>query len=162
MANLDFISYPIGQYITNNVRFAEGIARVPRIYAVNYFLKDAQGRFLTSKMAKKVWLQWAERRVHNEVDAHRTPLGFIPIYDDLKGLFQELLQEDFSRDLYEELFKFRVDPWIAKLKRAITFYKRVAPDCPDRYYGIWKSTIARLENVKGKYGPFVAPGAYRE
>ena len=27
MANLDFISYPIGQYISNNVRFAEGMKR---------------------------------------------------------------------------------------------------------------------------------------
>jgi len=109
-----------------------------------------------------VWLQWAERRIHDEVDAYRTPLGFIPIYEDLKELFSDLLQENFSSELYQELFKFRVDPWIAKLKRAINFFERVAPDCPDRYYGIWRSTIDKLEDVKGKYGPFVAPGAYRE
>lgn len=162
MANLDFISYPIGQYITNNVKFVEGIKQVPRIYAVNYFLKGATGKFLTSKLAKKVWLQWAERRIHDEVDAYRTPLGFIPVYDDLKELFSDLLQEDFSLELYQELFKFRVDPWIAKLNRAIRFFERVAPDCPDRYYGIWRSTIEKLEDVKRKYGPFVAPGAYRE
>jgi phosphoenolpyruvate carboxykinase (GTP) len=162
MANLDFISYPIGQYITNNVRFAEGIKQVPRIYAVNYFLRDARGRFLTTKLAKKVWLQWAERRIHDEVDAHRTPLGFIPVYEDLKALFHEFFQEDFSLELYRELFKFRVDPWIAKLSRAISFYERTAPDCPEKYYGIWKSTIEKLNEVKRKYGPIVPPGDYKE
>ena len=88
------------------------------------------------------------------MDAYRTPLGYIPVYEDLKELFREYLHEEFSRDLYEELFKFRVDPWIAKIGRAITFYKRVAPDCPERYYRIWKSTIGRLEEVKQQIRSF--------
>lgn len=160
MANLDFISYPIGQYITNNIRFVSGIKQVPRIYAVNYFLRGADGAFLTGKLAKKVWLHWAERRIHGEADAYRTPLGFIPMYDDLKLLFRELLEEDFSKDMYEELFKFRVDAWIAKITRAIAFYKKTAPDCPEKYYEIWNATIEKLRDIKGKYGPFIRPGVY--
>lgn len=162
MANLDFISYPIGQYIANNVRFVEGLRRVPRIYTVNYFLKDERGGFLTGKLAKKVWLHWAERRIYGEVDAYRTPLGFIPIYDDLKSMFRELLGEDFSKELYQELFKFRVDAWIAKISRAIRFFERTAPDCPERYYEIWRSTMEKLRDLKGEYGPFLLPGVYRE
>ncbi|MFZ2447146.1 MAG: phosphoenolpyruvate carboxykinase (GTP) [Syntrophobacteraceae bacterium] len=162
MANLDFISYPIGQYITNNIRFVDGLKEVPRIYAVNYFLKDAKGKFLTGKLDKKVWLHWAERRIHNELDAFRTPLGFIPIYEDLREMFSEILGQDFPILLYEELFKFRIDAWAAKISRAIRFYKRTAPDCPDEYYRVWKSTIDRLQGLKGKYGPFIMPGAYTE
>ncbi len=162
MANLDFISYPIGQYITNNIRFVEGMRQVPRIYAVNYFLRGENGKFLTSKLAKKVWLQWAERRVHNEVDAYRTPLGLIPIYDDLKGLFKKFLNEEFSRELYEELFKFRIDPWIAKISRAIRFYDRTAPDCPARYYDMWHATVEKLQEIRKEYGPSIAPGKYKE
>jgi phosphoenolpyruvate carboxykinase (GTP) len=162
MANLDFISYPIGEYIRNNIRFVEGIKEVPRIYAVNYFLKDGKGNFLTNKLAKKVWLHWAEQRIHNEVDAYRTPLGLIPKHEDLKVLFHEIFGEDFSRELYEELFKFRIDAWTAKISRAIDFYKRTAPDCPEEYVEIWKSTVQKLQGLKGKYGPFIAPGAYKE
>ncbi len=160
MANLDFISYPIGAYIRNNIKFVEGIKEVPRIFTVNYFLKDEKGNFLTHKLAKKVWLHWAERRIHNEVDAYRTPLGFIPKYEDLKSLFLEIFQEDFSTELYRQLFKFRIDPWIAKLARAISFYQRTAPDCPEEYYGIWKSTLEELQHLKLKFGPFIEPGAW--
>jgi phosphoenolpyruvate carboxykinase (GTP) len=161
MANLDFISYPIGAYIGNNIRFVEGMKQVPRIYAVNYFLKDGQGNFLTHKLAKKVWLHWAEQRIHNEVDAYRTPLGFIPKHEDLKALFQQIFQEDFPKELYQELFKFRIDAWAAKISRAIRFYKRTAPDCPEEYYGIWRSTIEKLQDLRRKFGPFIAPGAYK-
>lgn len=160
MANLDFISYPIGEYIANNIKFGKSVKQVPRIYAVNYFLRGDKGQFLTSKLAKKVWLHWAERRIHGEAEAYRTPLGLIPMYDDLKEMFRDLLQEDFSKELYEELFKFRVDAWIAKITRAIAFYKKTAPDCPEKYYGVWQATIDLLKGVKEKYGPFIRPGDY--
>jgi phosphoenolpyruvate carboxykinase (GTP) len=162
MANLDFISYPIGEYIRNNIQFVEGIKQVPRIYAVNYFLRDENGHFLTHKLAKKVWLHWAEQRIYNEVDAYRTPLGFIPKYEDLKSLFHEIFGEDFSKELYQELFKFRIDAWTAKISRAVRFYKRIAPDCPEEYYGIWRSTIKKLQDLRHQFGPFIQPGAYKE
>jgi len=160
MANLDFISYPIGAYIRNNIQFAEGVKEVPRIFTVNYFLRGAKGNFLTHKLAKKVWLHWAERRIHNEADAYRTPLGFIPKHEDLKSLYHEIFQEDFPVELYRELFKFRIDAWIAKISRAVNFYKRTAPDCPEEYYGIWRSTIEKLQELRRAFGPFIEPGAY--
>lgn len=162
MANLDFISYPIGQYFMNNIRFIEGVKNVPRIYTVNYFLKGSDGRFLTDKMAKKVWLHWAERRIHHEVGAYRTPLGFIPKYEDLHEMFHEYLQQHFPQELYRELFKFRIDAWVAKLKRAIRFYEKTAPDCPYQFFVEWKGTIDRLERAKARYGPFIEPGMYQE
>jgi len=161
MANLDFISYPIGAYIKNNIQFVEGVKDVPRIFTVNYFLKDSKGNFLTHKLAKKVWLHWAEKRIHNEADAYMTPLGFIPKHEDLKFLFQEIFQEDFPVELYRELFKFRIDAWIAKISRAVNFYKRTAPDCPEEYYEIWRSTIEKLHELKRSFGPFIEPGAYK-
>ncbi len=162
MANLDFISYPIGQYFTNNIRFVEGIKKVPPIYTVNYFLKDKDGRFLTGKMAKRVWLHWAELRIHGEVGAHRSPLGYIPRCEDLQPLFRHYLDEDFSKELYLELFKFRIDPWVAKLTRAIQFYEKTAPDCPEKFFAVWKAAIEKLKQAKSKYGPFIEPGTYQE
>jgi phosphoenolpyruvate carboxykinase (GTP) len=146
----------------NNIRFVEGIKKVPRIYTVNYFLKDKDGRFLTGKLAKRVWLQWAELRIHGEVDAYRSPMGYIPRYEDLKPLFREYLDEDFSKELYLELFKLRIDPWVAKLTRAIQFYNKTAPDCPEQFFTVWKATIDKLQRAKTKHGPFIEPGTYKE
>ena len=162
MANLDFISYPIGQYFKNNIRFVQGIKKIPRIFTVNYFLRDKDGRFLTSKLAKKVWLHWAELRVHGEVGAYRSPLGYIPRYEDLKPMFREYLDEDFSKELYLELFQFRIDPWVAKLTRAIYFYENTAPDCPETFFAAWKAAIEKLRQAKTIYGPFIEPGTYQD
>jgi len=51
---------------------------------------------------------------------------------------------------------------VANVQRAIDFYKRTAPDCPEEYLEIWKATVQKLQGLKGKYGPFIAPGAYKE
>jgi phosphoenolpyruvate carboxykinase (GTP) len=162
MANLDFISYPIGQYFMNNIRFVEGIKKVPPIFTVNYFLRGKDGQFLTSKLAKKVWLRWAELRVHGEVETYPTPLGFIPRYEDLQPMFRNYLGEEFSKELYVELFKFRIDPWVAKLTRAIHFYEKTAPDCPELFLSTWKATIEKLQQLKSEYGPSIEPGTYRK
>jgi hypothetical protein len=84
------------------------------------------------------------------------------MYEDLKSLFREIFQEDFSRELYRELFKFRIDPWIAKISRAISFYERTAPDCSEEYYGMWRSTVEKLKELKRKFGPCIEPGAYEQ
>ncbi|WP_243679056.1 phosphoenolpyruvate carboxykinase domain-containing protein [Vulcanisaeta distributa] len=62
MANLDFLSVDLGIYIANYLKFGEGLTKPPKIFGVNYFLRDEQGRFLNSKEDKRVWLQWMERR----------------------------------------------------------------------------------------------------
>ena len=76
MANLDFISYPIGQYIYEQhpVRGRNQEGSRPSSPSIT-FSKIKDGQFLTSKMAKKVWLHWAERRVHGEVGALPNPFG---------------------------------------------------------------------------------------
>ena len=78
------------------------------------------------------------------------------------AMFQEYLDEDFPRELYLELFKFRIDPWIRKLNRAIDFYKKSAPDCPERFFAIWRGNMEKLERSKARYGRFIEPGRYQE
>jgi len=80
MANLDFVSVPFKTYIENHLKFADGLKEVPKIYATNYFLKDESGNYLNSKLDKKVWILWAEGRVHHEFEAIKTPVGRIPKY----------------------------------------------------------------------------------
>ena len=160
MANLDFISYPIGQYVLNNIRFADGLAAVPRIYAVNYFLKDANGDFCTHKLAKKVWLHWAELRCHDEADVLRTPTGLIPRYEDLRALFGEIFGEDYTAEEYRYQFSFRCDAWLAKLDRAKTWFKGNVPDCPELLPERWDAAIELITAARAKYGALIAPGDY--
>jgi phosphoenolpyruvate carboxykinase (GTP) len=160
MANLDFISYSVAKYVMNNINFVKGIRKIPQIFAVNYFLRAPDNNFCTSKMAKKVWLHWAEARVHNEVDAWRTPTGLIPKYDDLKPLFKSLLSENYSPNDYQYQFSFRCDAWLSKLRRSIEFFQKNCPRTPERVYQSWQITQERIQAAKQKYGATIPPGKY--
>ncbi|MBN1947221.1 MAG: phosphoenolpyruvate carboxykinase (GTP), partial [Bradymonadales bacterium] len=160
MANLDFISYPLGAYTINNIEFGESVRNPPRIFSTNYFMLGPDGKFMTSKLAKKVWLHWAEGRIHGEYEAHDTPTGKIPRYMDLKRLFEKYLDDDFSRADYDYLFTFRCTRWIEKLERTKAFYAKMDPDTPPDLFAYWDDAIARIRSARDTFGNEIKPGAY--
>ena len=161
MANLDFVSYPIGEYTDNNVKFVNGMKEIPRIFSTNYFLRDKDGEFCNSKLAKKVWLHWAEGRIHGEYEALDTPTGKIPLYKDVKELFKKFLDEEYTEDEYTYQFTFRCNNWIAKLERSKEFYKKMDANTPGYIYKKWDDTIAKIKEAKAKYGDLIEPGKYK-
>jgi phosphoenolpyruvate carboxykinase (GTP) len=122
MSNLDFLSIPVGQYIANNIAFGKGLKNPPRIFSVNYFLKDDAGNFLNEKTDKAVWLKWMELRSHGEVDAIQTPTGFMPQYEDLKKLFKETLDRDYTKEAYTKQFTVRIPEGLAKIERVTEYF----------------------------------------
>lgn len=160
MANLDFISYPVGQYITNNLNFVRDMKAVPRVFCVNYFLKT-DGEFCTGKLAKKVWLHWAEGRCHGDYAAHPTPTGQIPLFEDLRQLFAELLDLDYTEEEYEYQFSCRVQEWLAKIDRIVETYREQVPDAPALLYQRLDEQRQRLQEAARMHGDCVPPDAYR-
>ncbi len=160
MANLDFISYPIGKYVQNNLDFTKNMKEIPPIFAMNYFLRGEDGNFCTGKLAKRVWLHWAEMRTNGEVETYRTPTGLIPQYEDLKVLFKQLLDEDYTEAEYNYQFSFRCDAWLAKIERSTEYFKANVPTCPDIVYKTWAEAAARIKKAKEQYGGMIAPGKY--
>ena len=72
--------------------------RIRLLYlGVNYFLKDKEGNYLNDPKDKHVWVKWMELRVHNEVDAIKIPTGYIPKYEDLRKLFKQVREKDYSK-----------------------------------------------------------------
>nr|WP_321296966.1 phosphoenolpyruvate carboxykinase (GTP) [uncultured Sphaerochaeta sp.] len=161
MANMDFVSYPLGTYTMNNIKFGESVKQTPRIFSNNYFMRDEQGHFMTSKLAKKVWLHWADGRIHNEYEAYDTPTGKIPHYEDLKVLFKKHLDEEFSKEKYDYLFTFRCTKWIEKLERTKAYYQKMDPNTPKEIFDYWDATIARIAKARDTYGDLILPGTYK-
>lgn len=161
MANLDFVSYPLGEYSMNNIRFVDGLKETPKIFSTNYFLKDENGKFINPKTAKKVWLHWAEKRIHGELDGHETPTGIIPTYEDISALYKRYMGEEYPRDVYEYQFSFRCDKWIDKLERTKAFYKEMDPETPQALYEKWDAAIEKIKAAQASYGNVIKPGAYK-
>jgi len=160
MSNLDFISIPLGEYIKNNLNFASGLDKPPLIFGVNYFLKDKDGNFLNEKTDKKVWLKWMELRVHKEVDALKTPTGFMPKYEDLKKLFKEVLGKYYSRENYIKQFTLRVPENLAKIERITQIYKTKVPDTPPILFKVLEEEKNRLNKAKEEHGDYISPDRF--
>ncbi|TET78242.1 MAG: phosphoenolpyruvate carboxykinase (GTP), partial [Candidatus Cloacimonadota bacterium] len=148
MSNLDFLSIPISKYIQVNLDFARDLKKVPLIFSVNYFLKDKAGNFLNEKTDKKIWYKWTELRVHNDVEAIDTPTGRIPKYEDLKVLFKEVLNKDYSVDDYNKQFMIRVPENLAKIERIKKIYETQVIDAPEILFETLEAQHQRLNEVQ--------------
>ncbi|MBN1405743.1 MAG: phosphoenolpyruvate carboxykinase (GTP) [Candidatus Omnitrophica bacterium] len=156
MANIDFLSIPMGRYIMNNINFVEGIENPPPVFFVNYFLKDKHGKFLTGMKDKHVWLKWMELRIHKDVGAIKTPTGYMPKYDDLKPLFRDILGREYKKEDYITQFTVRIPENLAKIERISKIYHKV-PDAPDILFKALAEQEKRLKQVEEKYGEYISP-----
>ena len=157
MSNLDFLSIPIGKYIQTNLDFAKELKTTPLIFSVNYFLKDKDGDFLNAKTDKKIWYKWAELRVHKEIDAVETPTGRIPKYEDLKRLFKDVLNKDYTIEEYNKQFMIRTPESLAKIERIKNIYETKVKDTPKILFEILEAQKQRIIEVQKKHGDYITP-----
>lgn len=150
MANIDFIVIPLADYIRNHLDFGKKLKYPPPFFSVNYFLKE-NGEFINSKLDKKIWLMWMEGRAHGEYDAIKTPVGYIPYYQDLKQLFAEILQKDFPQDKYVRLFSIRAARYLEKFERMEKLFSEEGP-LPEEMNLMLQKIRRDLAEVIKKYG----------
>lgn len=157
MSNLAFVSVPLGKYIQSNLDFGKDLEKAPAIFSVNYFLKNKEGEYLNTPLDKKVWILWAELRVNGDVEAIKTPTGFIPLYEDLAKLFKDNLGHDYTQAEYVEQFTVRIPELLAKIDRIETIYKETVADAPAVMYETFNLQRKRLEDAKAKHGEYISP-----
>jgi phosphoenolpyruvate carboxykinase (GTP) len=155
-AILDFISISVGKFTELHFKFAEKLKVKPKVFGVNYFLRDENGRYLAEKVDKKVWLKWMELRVHDDVGFIEIPTGRIPIYNDLLELFNKVLGKDYPEQLYEKEFTVRVPQHLAKIERIWKIYANI-PDTPELLFQILREERERLKKAEDRYGSYISP-----
>lgn len=155
MANLDFVTVPLGEYIGNHLKFGKTFAKAPTVYGTNYFLKNAEGKYTNSKLDKKVWILWADGRVNGEFGAIETPVGFIPLYEDLKKLFKDNLDYEYTEKEYVEQFSIRIDKYLEKMDRMYAVFSKI--NMPEEFTNEMNAQIDRLKKAQAKYGSVVTP-----
>jgi len=156
-SNLDFLSIPLGEYINNHLKFGKKVRNQPIIFAVNYFQQDENENYLTEKSAKRIWLQWMDLRIHGEAEAIKTPIGFIPLYEDIKNLFKEHLNQDYSHEDYVTQFTIRIPELIAKMERIEKIYRETVPDTPNELFTHLEEQKIRLKETQEKFGNYISP-----
>ena len=91
MAMLPFCGYNYGDYFAHwlSMKDRTDVANLPKIFFVNWFRRDEDGRFLWPGFGENARvLKWVFERVDGTVDAIDSPIGKLPVPDqlDLSGL----------------------------------------------------------------------------
>ncbi len=156
MSNMDFLSVLLGDYLTANLNFERALKEPPLIFSVNYFLRDKHGKFLNAMQDKRVWFKWIRLRAEQKAQALLTPTGLIPLYADLKMLFKQVLEREYSEQEYVEQFTLRIPENLAKIERIINIYQKLAKIPPCLFEEL-QAQVARLKDCRKKHGDYVNP-----
>ncbi len=108
MAMLAFCGYNIGDYFGHWLKMGKSVHHPPRIFRVNWFRKDADGKFIWPGFGENMRvLEWIVQRCHGLAQGIETPLGIIPRHEDMnwRGL------ERFAREQYEEIVRVDGVAW---------------------------------------------------
>ncbi|NWZ64248.1 PCKGC protein, partial [Acrocephalus arundinaceus] len=103
-----FFGYNFGKYLAHWLSMAHRpAAKLPRIFHVNWFRKDSQGKFLWPGFGENSRvLEWMFNRIEGKASAKPTAIGYIPTEAalNLKGLEDVNLTELFeiSKELWEK------------------------------------------------------------
>ena len=107
MAMLPFCGYHIGDYFRHWLVMGEKFGnKKPRIFHVNWFRKDGNGKFMWPGFGENLRvLAWIVGRCRGEAGGKESPLGTVPQYQDIlwdglnfaENRFTELMSQDASR-----------------------------------------------------------------
>ncbi len=108
MAMLPFCGYHMGDYFRHWIKMQRTLTETPRIFHVNWFRKDANGKFIWPGFSENMRvLKWIVDRAHGRALGRETPIGWVPRYSDIewKGL------EGFSQEKFDDLQAFDRPAW---------------------------------------------------
>jgi phosphoenolpyruvate carboxykinase (GTP) len=127
MAMLPFCGYHMGNYFQHWLEMGQKMAHPPKIFHVNWFRTDENGKFLWPGFGENLRvIEWILARCRGEAAAEETPIGLVPTPDalDTTGL-------DIDRERLDKLFAVNTRDWLDEADRIGDFFKRFEGRLPE-------------------------------
>jgi phosphoenolpyruvate carboxykinase (GTP) len=144
MAMIPFCGYNMGDYFGHWVEMGAKIKNPPKIFHVNWFRKDENGKFLWPGYGENLRvLEWILSRANGSGKAEKTPIGFVPAKDsiDMSGL-------KLPDGAMDKLLEVKPEEWTGELEGVKTFFDKFGTHMPKALWDQYNALKDRLLKTK--------------
>jgi phosphoenolpyruvate carboxykinase (GTP) len=141
MAMLAFCGYNMADYFGHWLKMGSSIPHPPKIFRVNWFRRDASGKFLWPGFGENMRvLQWVAQRCQGHAGGVETALGIMPRFEDLTW---SGLEDKMSTGRFSELERVDAAAWKEELASHDELFGRFGARLPE-------ALESRRERMHGK------------
>ena len=141
MAMLPFCGYNMGDYFGHWLKMRKLVKRPPKIFHVNWFRKDSEGKFLWPGYGENMRvLKWIVDRCQGRVGAEETPLGNMPWPKDIDitGM------DGYAEGDLEKALNINVEEWKSEIHMQDELFMKLHNDLPKELLFQRELLISRL------------------
>jgi phosphoenolpyruvate carboxykinase (GTP) len=143
-AMLPFVGYNMADYFAHWIAMGARLGEnAPPIFSVNWFRTDADGRFIWPGFSENARvIEWIVRRLQGDVAVHRTPIGGLPLAQelDLDGI-------DLDEDSLHGIIDLDPDAWRQEVAEIADYFSTFDPD---RFPSELRRELDRLRRELGE------------
>jgi phosphoenolpyruvate carboxykinase (GTP) len=139
-AMLPFCGYHMADYFNHWLNMGRIIANPPRMFVVNWFRKDENGKFIWPGFGDNIRvIRWIIDRVHGRVGATESPLGWMPRYEDIdwRGL-------SFPKENFNMLMAVDREEWKKEILDQEGLFEKLYDKLPREFSHMRELTLSAL------------------
>ena len=142
-AMLPFCGYNMADYWGHWVNMGRTFANVPKLFQVNWFRKNEAGDFIWPGFGENSRvLAWVVDRLENEADGIDSPVGVLPIREDLPLAGLEITEGDL-----DALFDVDKGSWLAECDLTEEYFSQFDGRVPPELQAELADLKARLNSL---------------
>jgi len=131
-AMLPFLGYHMGDYFNYWLQFGRDLPNAPRIFGVNWFLKNDKGEFMWPGFGQNLRvLKWIVGRIKGKTAAVECPIGWRPRYRNL--CWEGLGTDVFPREKFHELMLIDRELWKQELLSHEELFEKLYDRIPKEF-----------------------------
>jgi phosphoenolpyruvate carboxykinase (GTP) len=140
MAMLPFCGYNMADYFGHWMKVGAKSDKAPRIFHVNWFRQDKDGKFLWPGFGDNMRvLKWIVDRVDGKVQGEKTAIGYVPAKGEL-----DLAELNIKPEVVEELLDVDAEAWQQELAGQKEWLEKFGAKMPKEMWDQYKALEQRL------------------